>query len=50
MINSWSLLYDELKMSKNFETTYESFQKDFCVAAQIRTSHSIIMGRMMVLV
>ena len=24
MINSWSLLYDELKMSKNFETTYES--------------------------
>ena len=24
MVNSWSLLYDELKMSKNFETTYES--------------------------
>ena len=24
MVNSWSLLYDELKMSENFETTYES--------------------------
>ena len=24
MINAWSLLYDELKMSENFETTYES--------------------------
>ena len=24
MTNAWSLLYDELKMSKNFETTYES--------------------------
>ena len=24
MTNAWSLLYDELKMSENFETTYES--------------------------
>jgi hypothetical protein len=24
MVNAWSLLYDELKMSENFETTYES--------------------------
>ena len=24
MVNCWSLLYDELKMSENFETTYES--------------------------
>jgi hypothetical protein len=24
MTNAWSLLYDELKMTENFETTYES--------------------------
>ena len=24
MVNSWSLLYDELKMSENFETTYQN--------------------------
>ena len=24
MVNSWSLLYDKLKMSENFESTYES--------------------------
>ena len=29
MINAWSLLYEELKMSENFETRYEdSIAKD----------------------
>jgi hypothetical protein len=44
MVNSWSLLYDELKMSENFESTYESSipkSKDYTVLGGSNSSDTI---------
>ena len=44
MVNSWSLLYDELKMSENFESTYKDSipkSKDYTVLGGSNSSDTI---------
>jgi hypothetical protein len=47
MVNSWSLLYDELKMSENFESTYKDSipkSKDYTALGGSNSSDTISFG------